>query len=94
MPTPGNISKIQLPSGDEFLIKDSTARDEMEVKSNKTTVLNSSSTDSQYPSAKAVYDMIQSAGAAAVQYTFEDTDNNGNIVISEHIVGNLDSTSF
>jgi len=58
MPTPGNISKIQLPSGDEYLIKDSTARDEMEVKANKTTVLNSSSTDSQYPSAKAVYDMI------------------------------------
>lgn len=88
------IKQIKLPNGTVLDLKDATAREQMEVKSNKTTTLNSSSTDSQYPSAKAVYDMIQSAGAAAVQYTFTDENSDGNVVISEHTVGSLDSTSF
>lgn len=89
-----DIKQIKLPDGSILNLKDATARDQMENKSNKTTVLNSSSTDSEYPSAKAVYDLVQSAGAAAVQYIFLDTDSNGNIVITEQIVGSLDSTSF
>lgn len=89
-----DIKQIKLPDGSVLNLKDATARDQMENKSNKTTVLNSSSTDSEYPSAKAVYDLVQSAGAAAVQYIFLDTDSNGNIVITEQIVGSLDSTNF
>ena len=36
----------------------------VEVNSNKTTVINSSSTDTEYPSARAVYTAIQSASRA------------------------------
>lgn len=88
-----DIKKIKLPNGSEYEIKDETAREQMEVKSNKITALDSASTDSQYPSAKAVYDMIQTA-SAKIQYTFTDTDSNGNIVISAVLVGGLDSTGF
>lgn len=89
-----DIKQIKLPNGTVLDLKDAYARDQMEVKSNKTTTLDASSTDSQYPSAKAVYDLVQSAGAAAVQYVFTDTDSNGHIVITEQVVGNLDNNSY
>lgn len=84
------IKQIKLPNNTVYDIKDAEA----EEKVNKTTVLNASSTDTQYPSAKAVYDLVQSAGAAAIQYVYTDTDSDGNIVITEQVVGNLDNNSY
>lgn len=40
----------------------------MEITTNKTTTISSSSTDNQYPSAKAVYDYIQSLNGNGVNY--------------------------
>lgn len=56
-----DISKITLPSGDIYNLKDASARSDLagkEVTSNKVTSLSSTSTDAQYPSAKCVYDII------------------------------------
>ena len=80
-----DISKIKLPSGQEFTIKDATARDSMEVKSNKVTALDSASTDSQYPSAKAAYDMVQAAIASiAIPSRYNATTNpNGYLTLSD-----------
>ena len=89
-----DIKQIKLPSGSAYNIKDETARDQMEVKSNKVTSISSSSTDTQYPSAKAVYDAIQGSGAQSVSYLFSDANADGNIVITEHVVGSLDDNSF
>jgi len=41
---------------------------DFEIKSNKVTSISSSSTNTQYPSAKAVYDYIQSLDASEVSY--------------------------
>lgn len=87
-----DIKKIKLPNGSEFDIKDETARNAMEVSANKVTAIDSSSTDSQYPSAKAVYLAIQANGQL-VAYTFTDTDS-GNIVIGETTVDQLGDQSF
>ena len=50
----------------------------VEVASNKTTVIDSSSTDTEYPSAKAVYTAIQKASKAGTFasniYTSDNTD--------------------
>lgn len=44
-----------------------------ESKSNKVTSLSASSTDTQYPSAKAVYDTIQNSGGCVEDYYFDST---------------------
>lgn len=87
-----DIKKIKLPNGTEFDIKDETARSQMEVSANKVTSINSASTDSQYPSAKAVYLAVQASGQL-VAYTFTDTDS-GNIIIGQTTVAQLDDQSF
>ena len=55
-----DISKITFDNN-TWNIKDATARSDLlgkESTSNKTTTLSSTSTDTQYPSAKCVYDII------------------------------------
>lgn len=55
-----DISKITF-GNNTWNIKDATARSDLSGKestSNKTTTLSSTSTDTQYPSAKCVYDII------------------------------------
>ena len=51
-----DISKITPPGGTPYNLKDSTA----ERTANKTTTITSESTDTQYPSAKAVYTLFSS----------------------------------
>jgi hypothetical protein len=52
-----DISQIKI--GDTtYDIKDTTARQSMQTTANKVTSLSSSSTDTQYPSAKCVYDLV------------------------------------
>ena len=89
-----DIKQIKLPSGSTFNIKDETARNQMEVKANKVTSISADSTDTQYPSAKAVYDALQSSGAQSVSYLFSDANADGNIVITEQVVGSLDGNSY
>ena len=88
-----DIQKIKLPNGSEYNIKDATARSEMEVTSHKVTAIDSAATDTQYPSAKAVYDAIQAAGQL-VAYTFTDSANDGNVVITQVVINSLDDTNF
>lgn len=64
-----DIKKIKLPNGTEFDIKDETARSQMEISANKVTSIDSASTDSQYPSAKAVYDAIPTVPTNVSSFT-------------------------
>lgn len=73
-----DIKQIKLPDGSVLNLKDSAARDSMEVKSNKVTALNSASTDSEYPSAKAVYDLVSSISVPVVDVR----DIDGNSLVS------------
>ena len=56
-----DISKLTDLNGDEYDIKDATARTSLTGKedtSNKVTSLSSASTNTQYPSAKCMYDIL------------------------------------
>lgn len=81
------ISKIKLPTGISYDIVDSRVTGKEDV-SNKVTVLSSSSTDTEYPSAKCVYDNLDGKQATLVSGTNIKTINNesllgsGNITIS------------
>lgn len=62
-----DISKLTDLNGDSYDIKDATARSSLtgkEDKSNKVTTISSSSTDTQYPTAKCMYDIIGDVEAA------------------------------
>lgn len=88
-----DIKQIQLPDSSIYDIVDAKA----ERTANKVTSLSSSSTDTQYPSAKAVYDAIQAGGgggSSPVTYAFTDPNGDGNIVITQQVLGSLDSNSF
>ena len=76
-----DIKQIKLPDGSVLNLKDSAARDSMEVKSNKVTALNSASTDSEYPSAKAVYDLVSSISVPVIDVR----DIDGNSLVSSGI---------
>ena len=88
-----DIKQIQLPDSSIYDIVDAKA----ERTANKVASLSSSSTDTQYPSAKAVYDAIQAGGgggSSPVSYTFTDPNADGNIIITQHVVDSLDDDSF
>lgn len=53
----GSINKIKLPSGEIYNVEDIRVQNKEDV-SNKVTSISSSSTDTQYPSAKCAYDAI------------------------------------
>ena len=62
-----DISKVTDLNGDSYDIKDATARSNLtgkEDKSNKVTTISSASTDTQYPTAKCMYDIIGDVEAA------------------------------
>lgn len=66
-----DISKISV-GGVEYNVKDSYARANKENVSNKVTSISSSSTNAQYPSAKAVYDFIQSLDGSNIQFPLDE----------------------
>ena len=60
------------------------AHSDKEKTNNKVTSLSSSSTDTQYPSAKAVYDALQDAGGCIQDYYYDDDTNE---IVIEYVCG-------
>ena len=66
-----------------------------EVKSNKTTIINATSTDEQYPSAKAVYDAIQDTAGGGTGGTTDYTDlENKPSINGVELIGNKTSSDL
>ena len=65
---------------------------DLEVKSNKTTAISSSSTDSQYPSAKAVYDAVKDkANSSDIPTSTGDLTNNSGFQTSTEVANAIAS---